>query len=318
MAEHHKVIIIGSGPAGLTAAIYTARASLAPLVLEGMEPGGQLTTTTEVENFPGFDEGIQGPELIDKMRAQAKRFGATCKFETIESVDFSNRPFKLKSDDAEYTADTVIISTGASAKYLGLPSELALIGHGVSGCATCDGFFFKEKEVCVVGGGDSAMEEAMFLTRFATKVTILYRGNKFRASKIMQDRALAHPKIEVKWNSLPIEVLGNKETGVTGLKLQDTVTQEVSDFPVQGMFLGIGHKPNTDPFVGQITLDDKGYILTKPGTPNTNIEGVFACGDVQDTHYRQAITAAGSGCMAAIDAEKYLEALESSQHAVSA
>ena len=317
MAEHYKVIIIGSGPAGLTAAIYSARANLLPLVLEGMEPGGQLTTTTEVENFPGFEEGIQGPELIDKMRAQAKRFGAVCKFETIEHVDFNTRPFKLKSDESEYTADTVIISTGASAKYLGLPSELALIGHGVSGCATCDGFFFRDKEVCVIGGGDSAMEEALFLTRFASKVTILHRRDKFRASKIMQDRALAHPKIEVKWNSLPTEVLGSKETGVTGLKLQDTNTGEITEFPVQGMFLGIGHKPNTEPFVGQITLDEKGYIVTKPGTPYTNIEGVFACGDVQDTRYRQAITAAGSGCMAALDAEKYLEVFECN-HAVSA
>jgi thioredoxin reductase (NADPH) len=308
--SHHKVLIIGSGPAGLTAAIYASRANLAPLVLEGLQPGGQLTTTTDVENFPGFPEGIMGPELVDKMREQAVRFGSTCRYETVEDVDFTVKPFKVKSDSAEYTADTVIISTGASAKYLGLPSELALIGHGVSGCATCDGFFFRDKEVAVVGGGDSAMEEATFLTRFASKVTLIHRRDTFRASKIMQDRALANPKIEVIWNTGVEEVLGSKETGVTGLKLKNLVSNEVYDFATQGFFLAIGHKPNTDVFVGKLDLDDKGYIKTAPGTVNTNIPGVFACGDVQDTHYRQAITAAGTGCMAAMDAEKYLEAIE--------
>lgn len=309
--SHHKVLIIGSGPAGLTAAIYASRANLAPLVLEGLQPGGQLTTTTDVENFPGFPEGIMGPELVDKMREQAVRFGSTCRFETVEKVDFSKRPFTVTSDSAEYTADTVIISTGAAAKYLGLPSELALIGHGVSGCATCDGFFFRDKEVAVVGGGDSAMEEATFLTRFASKVTLIHRRDSFRASKIMQDRALANAKINVIWNTGVEEVIGSKETGVTALKLKNLENNEVYDFPTQGFFLAIGHKPNTDVFVGQIDLDDKGYIATKPGTVSTNIPGVFACGDVQDSHYRQAITAAGSGCMAAIDAEKYLESIES-------
>jgi thioredoxin reductase (NADPH) len=313
MSSHYKVLIIGSGPAGFTAAIYAARANLAPLILEGMQPGGQLTTTTEVENFPGFPEGIMGTDLVEDMKKQAERFGTVCKFETVEKVDFSQRPYKVISDSAEYTADTIIISTGASARYLGLPNELALIGHGVSGCATCDGFFFRDKEVVVVGGGDSAMEEANFLTRFATKVTIIHRRDSFRASKIMQDRALANPKIEVLWNSIPTDVYGSKETGVTGLKLKNTLTNEESDFATQGLFLAIGHVPNVSFLEGQITLDDKGYIQTPAGAVTTNIDGVFACGDVQDSHYRQAITAAGSGCMAAMDAEKYIEALESQQ-----
>lgn len=310
--SHHAVIIIGSGPAGLTAAIYTGRANLAPLVFEGLQPGGQLTTTTEVENFPGFPEGIQGPDLIEAMRQQATRFGADCRFELVTKVDFSSRPFKLWVDDSMYTADAVIIATGAAAKWIGIESEQALIGHGVSSCATCDGFFFREKPIAVVGGGDSAMEEATFLTRFASKVTVIHRRDTLRASKIMQDRAMNNPKIEFIWDTEVTEVVGSKETGVTALKLNNLKTNQASELAVQGLFLAIGHKPNTDVFEGQITLDQNGYITVVPGTAKTNIEGVFACGDVQDHKYRQAITAAGTGCMAALEAERYLETVHAS------
>jgi thioredoxin reductase (NADPH) len=308
--NHHKVIIIGSGPAGLTAALYTARAGLTPYVLEGLQPGGQLTTTTEVENFPGFPEGIMGPDLMEKMREQAKRFGAICEFDMVSRVDFSKRPFSIHTDEAQFTADTVIIATGASARWIGLDSEKALVGHGVSSCATCDGFFFRDKEIVVVGGGDTAMEEAQFLTRFASKVTVIHRRHELRASKIMQERAFKNPKIEFIWDTAVIDVLGSKETGLTGLTLQNLKTNETHSFKTDGLFVAIGHQPNTDVFRGQIDLDTHGYIQVAAGTVNTNIPGVFACGDVQDLKYRQAITAAGSGCMAAMDAEKLLEAFE--------
>lgn len=302
-----NVVIIGSGPAGLTAAIYAARANLEPLVLEGIQPGGQLTQTTDIENFPGFPEGIQGPELMDKLREQARRFGAETVFATASKVDFGSRPLRVQVDETEWVeAATVILATGASAQYLGLPSEQRLLGRGVSACATCDGFFFKGKELAVIGGGDTAMEEATFLTRFATKVTIVHRRDKLRASKTMQDRAMANPKIAFRWNALVEEVLTETGNEVVGLRLRDAVTGEVSTLPIQGLFLGIGHRPNTETFQGQVELDEKGYVLTKRNT-ETSVPGVFACGDVVDTRYRQAITAAGTGCAAAIDVEKYLE-----------
>ena len=304
---HKKVIIIGSGPAGLTAAVYAARANLEPLVFEGSQPGGQLTITTDVENFPGFPDGIMGPELMDHMRKQAVRFGATCEYKTVTKTDFSNNPFKVWVNDVEYTADTVIISTGASARLLGLDSEKELMGYGVSACATCDGFFFKEKEVLVVGGGDSAAEEAIFLTKFASKVTIVHRRDEFRASKIMADRVLNNKKIDIMWNSAIEDIHGAKDTGVTGVKIKDTISGDLRDVSCDGIFMAIGHVPNTNIFKGQIDLDEKGYITTQPYTTNTNVSGVFACGDVQDQVYRQAITAAGTGCMSAIDAERGLE-----------
>ncbi|KAA8998763.1 thioredoxin-disulfide reductase [Paenibacillus spiritus] len=308
----YKAIIIGTGPAGLTAAIYLARANLNPLVLEGPQPGGQLTTTTEVENFPGFPEGIMGPELMDRMRSQAERFGAEFRSGWVNSVELGERPFKLNMEGlGELTTDTLIISTGATAKYLGIPGEQENIGRGVSTCATCDGFFFRNKEILVVGGGDSALEEASFLTRFASRVTLVHRRGELRASKIMQDRARANAKIDWALNMTPLEVLSG-EAGVTGLRVRSNDSGEERILPASGVFVAIGHQPNTAFLGGQVTLDAGGYIATIPGTSETNIPGVFACGDVQDTRYRQAVTAAGSGCTAALDAEKYIESLEHS------
>ena len=304
---HRKVIIIGSGPAGLTAAVYAARANLEPLVFEGSQPGGQLTITTDVENFPGFPDGIMGPELMDHMRKQAQRFGATCEYKTVDKVELLKNPFNVWVKDDKYTADTVIISTGASARLLGLESETELMGYGVSACATCDGFFFKEKEVLVVGGGDSAAEEAIFLTKFASKVTIVHRRDELRASKIMQDRVFKNNNIEIMWNSAVEDITGNKDSGVTGVVIKDTISEEIKNITCDGVFMAIGHIPNTKVFQGQLDLDKKGYIITKPDSTDTNIPGVFACGDVQDQIYRQAVTAAGTGCMSAIDAERWLE-----------
>ena len=302
-----NVIIIGSGPAGLTAAIYAARADMAPLVIEGPQPGGQLTTTTDVENFPGFKDGIMGPEMMDIFRDQAKRFGSEHTYGMVTNVDFSGWPLRVEVDDDSWEeAGTVIISTGAAAKYLGLESEQKLIGHGVSACATCDGFFYRDKEVIVVGGGDSAMEEATFLTKFCSKVTLVHRRDSFRASKIMQQRALANPKIEVRWNASVIDVLTETGKEVVGVRVRDTQNGEESTLPCDGFFLAIGHKPNTDVFAGHLDLDEDGYIVVD-GT-KTSAAGVFAGGDVCDKVYRQAITAAGMGCAALLDAEKWLEA----------
>jgi thioredoxin reductase (NADPH) len=311
MTEIRSTVILGSGCAGLTAAIYTGRAGLNPLVLEGHEPGGQLSITTLVENFPGWPEGIQGPELIENMKQQAARFGAAFQLANLDSVDLSKNPLRLRTSAGEILASTLIVASGASARWLGLPSEQALVGHGVSSCATCDGFFFRDKEIAVVGGGDSAMEEALFLTRFASKVTLLHRRSGFRASKIMLDRAHAHPKIALRANTVVEEVLGVEENEVRGVRLRDVASGEQSTLAIDGLFLGIGHEPNTKMFAGQIDLDDDGYIRTTGNVLVTRngavVPGVFACGDVQDRRYRQAITAAGSGCMAAMEAEKFLE-----------
>lgn len=303
-----KVIIIGSGPAGYTAALYASRANLEPLVIEGSQPGGQLTTTTDVENFPGFPEGIMGPELMSNMKKQTERFGTTYLSTFVKKCDLSQRPFKITCENGdEFMAESLIISTGASAKYLGLPNEAELIGKGVSACATCDGFFYRDQIVHVVGGGDTAMEEAMFLTKFAKKVYIIHRRDSFRASKPMQERVLANEKIEVIWNSEVTEILAD-DKGVTGVKVKNNQTNETTERATDGLFMGIGHSPNTGFLEGQIKTDETGYIIpTNAPHPDTNIEGVFACGDVQDHYYRQAISAAGSGCMAAIRAERFLE-----------
>ena len=303
-----NVVVLGSGPAGLTAALYLSRANLAPTVYDGLQPGGQLTITTDVDNYPGFPEGIMGPELMDRMRAQCERFGATFVMDEVVEADLSSRPFKLMTSMGETVlADAVIVATGASARYMGLENETRLSGYGVSACATCDGFFYQGVPVAVLGGGDSAMEEATFLTKFASKVTVIHRRDTLRASKIMQDRAFKNPKIEFLWNHTVVDVLGDDK--VTGVRAKHMVSGEETDLPVEGFFLAIGHIPNTGPFVGQLETDESGYLIVEPGRSLTNIEGVFAAGDVYDTNYKQAITAAGSGCMAAIDCEKWLESL---------
>lgn len=310
----HKVLIIGSGPAGLTAAIYAARANLAPLIIEGEpsstsdQPGGQLMLTTEVENFPGFPEGIMGPELMSRCRDQAVRFGATFITDKVTKVDFSRRPFRVWVRDTQYAAESIIVSTGAQSLMLGLKEETELIGHGLSTCATCDGFFFRGQQVAVVGGGDSALEEALFLTKFASTVTIIHRRDTLRASKIMQDRAFKNEKISFLWNSHVTKLHGDGK--LAGIEITSTIDGSRSNLNVTGVFVAIGHRPNTDLFKGILTMEDSGYLITRPGSTYTNIDGVFACGDVQDHTYRQAVTAAGSGCMAAIDCERWLE----SQH----
>jgi thioredoxin reductase (NADPH) len=310
---HYKVVIIGSGAAGLTAALYTARANLDPLVIEGIQPGGQLTITTDVENFPGFPEGILGPELMDRMHKQVARFGTKFMYGTVNRAQLGKKPIELEIEGKLISCDALIIASGASAKLLGLESESKLMGHGVSACATCDGFFFKDKEIAVIGGGDSAMEEATFLTKFASKVTVIHRRDELRASAIMEERARKNPKVEFLWNKTITKFLGESKTGLEGLQLKDTKTGAESTFKCQGAFLAIGHVPNTEIFKDQIDLDDNGYIITAPKNTRTNIQGVFAAGDVQDSVYRQAISAAGSGCMAALDAQHYLEELEFSR-----
>jgi len=311
--SHHHVVVIGSGPAGLTAAIYTARANLHPLVIEGEpsstsdQPGGQLMLTTEVENFPGFPDGVMGPELMAKFREQAQRFGAEFLTEKVTAVDFSERPFRITIRDRQLTADAVIVSTGAQSLMLGLDAESRLLGYGLSTCATCDGFFFRGQEIAVVGGGDSAVEEAVFLTKFASKVTMIHRRDSLRASKIMQDRAFNNPKIEMMWNAVVEDLVG--ESKLEGAVVRDVISGHVTTLPVTGLFVAIGHRPNTDLFKGVLDMDDNGYLITRPGSSYTNIPGVFACGDVQDHTYRQAITAAGSGCMAAIDCERWIESV---------
>ena len=311
--NHFKVVIIGAGPAGFTAALYTARANLNPVIFEGMQPGGQLTITTEVENYPGFVDGIMGPELMDIMRNQAHRFGARSVYKEVNEVDFSKRPFVLKTYDETYTADSVIIATGASAKLLNIESERKYMGYGVSACATCDGFFFKNQRVLVIGGGDTAMEEANFLTKFASEVVVVHRREEFRASKIMLERAMNNPKIKFLTNKVVVDVLGKEEKGrkvMTGVILEDTRDHSKEEMQADGLFIAIGHKPNTDLFKGIIDMDEAGYLKIKPGSAYTNIEGVFAAGDVTDKVYRQAVTAAGMGCMAAIDTERWLGEFE--------
>jgi len=308
-----KTLIIGAGPAGYTAAIYTARANLKPILVQGMQPGGQLTITSEIENYPGFAEPVLGPQLVEQMAAQAVRVGTTIVSDIITQVDFSKRPFVCKAESGDtFVADTVIVATGAQARWLGIPSETKFRGFGVSGCATCDGFFFRGKDICVVGGGNAALEEAEYLTRFANKVTIIHRRDQFRGEKIMHDRVLKNPKIEVAWDSVVEEVIGDEKPtlSVTGVKLKNVKTNATRILPVAGVFIAIGHTPATEVFKGQLTTDAEGYIVTKPDSTATNIEGVYAAGDVKDKHYRQAITAAGAGCMAAIEAEKFLAAHE--------
>jgi thioredoxin reductase (NADPH) len=315
-SSHHKIIIIGTGPAGYTAAIYASRANLAPLVFEGAQPGGQLTITTEVENYPGFQAGILGPALMDEMREQSLRFGTAIRSETVTRAELRSRPFSVTTEQGDYTCDALIIATGASAKWMGISKDEALSrsGGGVSACATCDGFFFRGKEIAVVGGGDTALEEATFLTKFASKVTLIHRRDRLRASKAMQDRAFANPKIQFAWNKVVHDILTQEQTLPTGervekiraLALKDTVDSGFAELPVEGLFVAIGHKPNTELFEGQLPMDEGGYLTVEKGSSRTSVAGVFAAGDVQDRTYRQAITAAGSGCMAAIDAERWL------------
>jgi len=304
MSEHVRVLIVGSGPAGYTAAIYAARAELEPVMLAGLEFGGQLMLTTDVENYPGFPDGVTGPDMMDLFRKQAERFGTRVLFEDATEIDLGRRPFRVETADKEFTADALVLSTGASARWLGLESEQRLQNKGVSACATCDGALYRGKPMAVVGGGDTAMEEALFLTRFATQVTVIHRRDELRASKIMQERALKHDKITFRWNSVVDEVLGDEF--VTGVRIRNVETGEISELPVEALFIAIGHKPNTDLVRAQLETDDVGYVKVEPGTTRTSVEGVFACGDAMDPSYRQAVTAAGTGCMAAIDAERWL------------
>jgi thioredoxin reductase (NADPH) len=304
--NHHSILILGSGPAGLTAALYAARADLRPFVLEGHQPGGQLTITTDVENYPGFPEGILGPELMDKMREQARRFGALVKFEAAVEVDLERRPFLVRTDEATYSCDALIVATGATAKLGGAPGEQELMGYGVSACATCDGFFFRDKEIVVVGGGDSAMEEATYLTKFARRVTVIHRRDTLRASKIMQERALKNPKIAWIWNAQVTEIVGTQQGGVTAVKLRDTKTGAEIVFPTEGVFFAIGHQPNTELFRSKLEMNEQGYVKVHEPSTRTSVDGVFAAGDISDPSYRQAVTSAGTGCRAAIDAERWL------------
>ena len=303
---HRKVVILGSGPAGLTAAVYAGRAQLEPLVIDGPQPGGQLTITTEVDNFPGYPNGVQGPEMMEELKRQAERFGAQVRFGVVTKVDFSARPFRAEADDGKtLLAETIIIATGASAKWMGLESEKKYMGQGVSGCATCDGFFYRGQDVAIVGGGDTAAEEATYLAKLCKKVYMIHRRDELRASKAMQHKVFSTPNIEMIWNSVPEEVLGD-ENGVIGLKVRNVKTGEERRLDITGFFVAIGHKPNTEIFRGQVELDEMGYVKTIPGSTRTSVEGIFAAGDVQDHYYRQAVTAAGTGCMAAIEAERYL------------
>ncbi|NOR73115.1 MAG: thioredoxin-disulfide reductase [Mariprofundaceae bacterium] len=307
--QHHHLIILGSGPAGYTAAIYAARANLKPVVIQGIQPGGQLTTTTDVDNYPGYKDGVQGPEMMADFQAQAERFGTEIIWDHINEADLSSRPFILKGDEGSYTCDALIIATGASAKYLGLPSEEAFSGRGVSACATCDGFFYRDKEVAVIGGGDTAVEEALYLSNICSKVTVVHRRDELRAEKIMQDNLFAAKNVEMAWNSVLDEVLGD-DSGVTGMRIRSTVDGSTTDIDLHGVFIAIGHKPNTDFVKGQLEMDDTGYLITRDKTTATSVDGVFAAGDVADSVYRQAITSAGEGCKAALDAERWLAVQE--------